>query len=197
MYPSPHLCLIFFQFWKTILGIALVVGWLREFFLLKNLGIRFGLCNAISHPGDVQTRITSPSSFLKLLQSQMLCVQLHTGTLHQAGWWWFCEQPLDETAFQELLSSSNVARGKWTGWAFCWATQGPAKALHVCAGRNTLQFEVTWPLEELQKIYLFGMLPFCCWLQSYHLCQSRSGEALQNNSRGEKSIYSSWGCLIP
>lgn len=26
----------FFQFWKTILGIVLVVGWLREFFLLKN-----------------------------------------------------------------------------------------------------------------------------------------------------------------
>lgn len=84
IYHSPHFLSDFFQVWKTVLGIAAVVEWLREFFFRKSLGIRFGLCNATSHPGDVEIRITSSSGLFKLLQSQLQRVQQRIETLHQA-----------------------------------------------------------------------------------------------------------------
>lgn len=134
----------FFQFWKTILGITVVVEWLREFFFWKNSGDR--VCNAASHPGDVEIRITSSCS---LSCTKASCNE-YNSTLKpstklfslvilwaSSGW--------NSCTGNVVLLQCGQREMTWMSTLLCHTG-----TIHVCAGKNTLQFEASWPSERLQ-----------------------------------------------
>lgn len=88
-------------------------GMMEAFLPLRALRIWFELCNATSHPGDVEIGITSPCSLFNLLQSQqdmcaMACCRPPPSPLP----WGFHQQPLDETVLSEPLFSFSLTREK-------------------------------------------------------------------------------------
>lgn len=107
--------------------------------------------------------------------------------------WWFCEQALGEIAALEMLSSCNVAREKWPGWALCCATQGPSTCVQV---RTHCSLKHHDPRKGCSKYICLACCHFaagCNLITSASLGQGNPGRTIQD---GEKSIWTSWSLKV-